>query len=323
MKISVAMTTYKSSRFVREQLESIFRQTYLPDEIIICDDASPDDTVEVLEEIIRLAPKSIQIKVYKNLRNVGHVKNFENCFTKCSGDIICLCDADDIWERNKIEVVASEFELNPEIVLAFHDAVIINSTGTVIKESLNEGWDFRKDKSNERELLLMIAKRQGVPYGFSIAFRKEILRDLIPFPKGYGHDEWLGLCAPLYGKVATIPEKLAKYRRHENNTSNNRPSISQRMKNWDRESWFTHAQDIKCVYETYLNRYSEHVPEQLKNEIEGQIEFQTHLEKIINKECWGGIKLLKFFMNGTYQKYRGTRNTLILDELYLILHMFK
>ena len=53
MKVSVGMTTYNSSKYVREQLDSIFLQTVLPDEIIICDDCSTDNTVNILKEYMR------------------------------------------------------------------------------------------------------------------------------------------------------------------------------------------------------------------------------------------------------------------------------
>lgn len=53
MKISVGMTTYNSSKYVKEQLDSIFLQTVLPDEIVISDDCSKDDTVNIIKEYVR------------------------------------------------------------------------------------------------------------------------------------------------------------------------------------------------------------------------------------------------------------------------------
>ena len=99
------MTTYKSKTYVKEQLESIFCQTRLPDEIVICDDASPDDTVEYLEKIVKSAPKEINIVIHKNIKNLGYQRNFEGCIKKCHGDVLFLCDADDVWDSQKIEKV--------------------------------------------------------------------------------------------------------------------------------------------------------------------------------------------------------------------------
>lgn len=87
MRISVAMTTY-SKRFLKEQLDSIFHQTRLPDELVIFDDASPDDTYQMVQELIKNAPEQIEIRVQKNAENVGFVKNFEQAFCACTGDII-------------------------------------------------------------------------------------------------------------------------------------------------------------------------------------------------------------------------------------------
>lgn len=322
MKVSVAMTTYNSSQYVKEQLESIFNQTYLPDEIIIFDDVSTDNTEMIVNEIIAKAPNSVRVEFLKNPENIGHVKNFEKCISRCKGDIIFLCDSDDIWEKEKIQTVVAIFVENKKIKLVFHDATIINGHGECIAESLNEKWDHRNDKTNELELMLMNVQRKGIPYGNSIAFNKDFFENIVPFPEGYGHDEWISLCAPLYGKVVCMPQKLIRYRRHNNNTSGQKKSLRKRIFSYNRESWFTHPQEIGVVYQTYLERYEKIIPLQIKEELENQIEFQSTLKDIVDRKRWGGIKLLKFYFDGKYQKYRGTRNTLILDELYLLLHLF-
>ena len=147
------MTTYKSKTYVKEQLESIFCQTRLPDEIVICDDASPDDTVEYLEKIVKSAPKEIHIVIHKNIKNLGYQRNFEGCIKKCHGDVLFLCDADDVWDIQKIEKVMNVFERDDDVVMCFHDAIIIDSAGNVTGDSLNAGWDTRKDKTDSKALL--------------------------------------------------------------------------------------------------------------------------------------------------------------------------
>lgn len=119
LTVSVAMTTYKSKRFIEEQLESIWHQTRLPDQLVISDDVSPDDTFEVVKELVSKAPKHIKCVLNKNSQNLGHVKNFELAFSKCNGDIIFPCDADDIWKETKIEELTSILETMKRLFLLF------------------------------------------------------------------------------------------------------------------------------------------------------------------------------------------------------------
>jgi len=92
--ISVALCTYNGELYLREQLESILKQTFPPDEIIICDDGSTDTTIKILEEFRRKS--FIPVKVYYNKENLGVSKNFEKAISLCSGDIIFLSDQDDV-----------------------------------------------------------------------------------------------------------------------------------------------------------------------------------------------------------------------------------
>ena len=98
-KISIAMTTFNGERYLREQLDSLYFQTLLPDEIVVVDDCSVDNTKEILEEY----HKKKGLIYYINESNVGVNKNFEKAISLCSGDYIALCDQDDVWFKNKIE----------------------------------------------------------------------------------------------------------------------------------------------------------------------------------------------------------------------------
>ena len=103
--ISVVMTTYNGEQYVGEQIRSIFRQTLLPDELIIVDDGSSDNTVNVISELRKYAPPSVSISVTTNHNNIGYIRNFYVAISKAKGDYIFLSDQDDIWEENKIELM--------------------------------------------------------------------------------------------------------------------------------------------------------------------------------------------------------------------------
>lgn len=90
MKVSVALCSYNGEKYIREQLESILRQTRLPDEIIVCDDRSKDKTAEIAREV--LGASGVPYQVIVNEKNLGCLSNFEQCSMLCSGDIVFFAD---------------------------------------------------------------------------------------------------------------------------------------------------------------------------------------------------------------------------------------
>src|SRR6266567_6944512 len=102
-RISVAMCTYNGARFLREQLESIAAQSRLPDELVVCDDGSTDETVETIKAFVGRAPFAVRLEI--NSKNLGSTKNFEKAIGLCEGEIIALADQDDVWKPQKLAVL--------------------------------------------------------------------------------------------------------------------------------------------------------------------------------------------------------------------------
>ena len=124
LKVSVAMCTYNGERYVEEQLMSFAAQTRLPDEIVICDDGSADDTIKIASEISEHLP--FPVRIYENSENLGVTKNFEKALQLCVGDIIFFSDQDDILMPEKIETIIEEFRNEPDIGYVFSDARIVD-----------------------------------------------------------------------------------------------------------------------------------------------------------------------------------------------------
>lgn len=106
--ISVVMTTYNGEKYIIEQLDSIFSQTIVPNQVIIADDCSKDNTKDLIEKYLQSIDMNIAVAFYSNQINQGYIKNFRNAILKTTGDYIFLCDQDDIWEKNKIEFTLAE-----------------------------------------------------------------------------------------------------------------------------------------------------------------------------------------------------------------------
>ena len=113
MKISVAFIVYNGSQYLRTQLDSILAQTHKVDEIIVCDDASSDNTKEILEEYKN--KHSNLFFIHYNNQNIGPTKNIEKAIQACTGELILLADQDDYWEVTKVEIIIKYFDQNPTI----------------------------------------------------------------------------------------------------------------------------------------------------------------------------------------------------------------
>lgn len=214
-KISVCMATYNGEKFIRKQLESILNQTVEVDEIIISDDNSSDNTLEVVKKL-----NNSKIKIIKNLKQ-GVISNFENSLKESTGDYIFLADQDDIWTLNKVEKVTKKLE---KYDLVIHNAKIINSQDEIIS---NE--PFFEIRNSKKGLLKNLYKNSYI--GCCMAFNRNILEKSLPFPKDIPmHDSWIGLIAEIYGKVYFDEEVLFYYRRHENNVTELNNSKNGRIK---------------------------------------------------------------------------------------------
>ena len=108
MRISVALCTHNGARYVTEQVESILRQTLPPDEIVLSDDASTDDTVALVRAALAAHP-NVELRVFENDPALRVTKNFEQAVVACTGDLVALSDQDDIWAPDRLERIAEVF----------------------------------------------------------------------------------------------------------------------------------------------------------------------------------------------------------------------
>src|ERR1700741_2364768 len=145
MKISVAMCTYNGADFLPAQLESILAQSRKPDQIVVCDDGSTDETRAVLERFERESPDVILLRF--NKKNLCSVKNFEQAIQLCNGDVIALSDQDDIWRQDKLQLIEQAFSKS-STGLVFSDADIVDENLKPLDRRMwNEvGFDAHKKK---------------------------------------------------------------------------------------------------------------------------------------------------------------------------------
>jgi len=202
--ISVCMATYNGESYIKEQIQSILPQLKDGDELIVSDDGSTDNTLEIVFSF-----ESLKIRVLQGPQN-GLIKNFENAINAAKGDYIFLCDQDDIWLENKVDVFKVAFDNGAILIVS--DCRVVDANAKIINESF---FSLR----NSRLGFLPNLLRNGF-LGCCMAFKAELKPKILPFPKNIPmHDWWIGLVASLYGEVVFINQPLILYRRHGNNAS--------------------------------------------------------------------------------------------------------
>ena len=219
MKYSIAMCTFNGEKYILEQLNSILSQTILPEQIVVIDDDSQDNTWLLINDFSR-NNLNVGWNIEKNSFNLGYVKNYEKAIRKCSNDIIFLSDQDDIWKEDKAERIITEFNLHPQCSVIFSDALIVDeqlkSTGNTMFQKVGfskiEQIHFHHDKY---QMCLLL--NRSICTGATMAFKKSFIEQFFPLPVSseFIHDAWIATIAAYLGNLYFVNEPLTLYRQHE------------------------------------------------------------------------------------------------------------
>ena len=207
IRCSIAMATYNGEKYIIEQLESILHQLSPKDEIIISDDGSTDQTIEIIKEL-KKTDKRIKL-IYGPKKGVK--QNFANAILNANGQYIFLCDQDDVWNKDKIEKILKVLSKQKKCVV-LHNAEIVDENLRNVNKTF---FEFRKTRLG---IINNIIKNSYI--GCCMAFTSDLKEKILPIPNDIEmHDQWIGIIGEKYGKSMLIDDCLVKYRRHENNVS--------------------------------------------------------------------------------------------------------
>ena len=217
MTVSVALCTYNGAAHLVEQLASIAAQTRRPDELVVRDDASTDDTPAIVRAFAARAPMPVRFE--RNAARLGSTRNFDAAIAACQGDLVALSDQDDVWRADKLAVIERRLQESPEVGLVFSDADLIDAASNPIGERLwtRVGFDRRLQRFwRERGALTALVPGRIVT-GATMAFRSAWRPLVLPAPEGIApmrHDGWIALAIAAVAGVAFIEEPLVAYRLH-------------------------------------------------------------------------------------------------------------
>lgn len=213
--VSVVMATYNGERYLREQLDSIAAQTLQPTQIIIQDDSSDDQTVAIVQEYASYLP----IQLETNSHNIGYVRNFELALSKAEGKYIAICDQDDIWEPNKLELLLKTIGTK---TLIYSDSLLIDADGNSLNQTLS---DKLKNNFISTDSPLSFIYDNCIS-AHALLFHRSLLPQLFPFPKHLYFDAWIAANATSINGISYLNQRLVRYRQHASNTLSRRQKVS-------------------------------------------------------------------------------------------------
>lgn len=219
-RLSIVICTYNGAAYLQAQLDSLLAQTRLPDEIVIGDDGSIDATLDILQMFAERARHAgIEVQFRRNPDNLGYVGNFSAGLRQASGDVLLLCDQDDVWRSDKLAKMAARFDNDPQLLLLHSDARLVDADGESLGCSL---FNALRLMPQEKQAIhagraFEVVLRRSFVTGATAALRRELVELALPVAQDWIHDEWLTTIAAAIGRIDFIDEPLIDYRQHDAN----------------------------------------------------------------------------------------------------------
>lgn len=218
--VSVVIAAYNGAKYIERQLSSIAAQTVAPDEVLIFDDRSSDSTAQTVCGFIE-KNRLTDWKFKVNEQNKGYCINFFDACLEAKGDIIFLCDQDDVWDEEKLEKMLRVMERNPDITALCCSCRLIDGNGQPLQNGNGIGVLFEEDDGSLEFFSPERFVGRSFIRGCSLAFRREVLQYLKPLElKGLLSHDWLiTFASALCGSCAHLKCRLMSYRCHGENNS--------------------------------------------------------------------------------------------------------
>lgn len=216
--ISVVMTTYNGGEFLLPQLQSLCNQKRRPDEVVICDDCSEDQTRTCIEEFIALN-KLKNWTLYKNEERLGYISNYRKALALAKGDIVFLCDQDDVWHEDKIAEMAGIMEKDFRIKALVCGYCVIDSQGNPLAKQPPKFYTTRFLQPYLTRVHGTQVLYKNIAQGCAGAYRRPIISQYTVSKEGLliAHDWSLNMLAHEQNGLYFLNRELLQYRLHGNN----------------------------------------------------------------------------------------------------------
>ena len=306
--LSVVMATFNGEAFIEAQLDSILRQTRLPDEIVISDDGSTDNTLAIVKRVKAQAPTSVSWQVVTTQSPLGPADNFHKAATLATGDLLALADQDDWWVPGKLRTLENVL-LGKDALLVHSDAELVDEQGNLLGMSVTDS--LRMTRAERRGLIagrgLRQLVRRNLVTGHTVLMRRGVVELAGSIPAGWLHDEWWALVASAHGRVVLCPHILGHYRQHAiNQVGATRSGLARLMER------FGEPQDeFRARHRTrheglaaYLDDENLSVPDSSVRLLRGRIAHYTWQATLPASRLLRVGSIVSRVMSGNYHRYR-------------------
>lgn len=213
--VTVLIAVYNGEKYLKQQIESILTQTFTDVKIVIRDDGSTDNSINIINDYCNKYPEKICSIIGEPTGSAA--ENFAVLLDSCDDDYIMFCDQDDVWLPQKIEKTleamknAEDGKQTP--VLVHSDLKVVDGELNVISNSL---FKFKSLKQHKLSLCSLLV--QNYITGCTVMINRALKQKCGKIPKEcIMHDWWLGLVAQLFGKIVCLNESTILYRQHADN----------------------------------------------------------------------------------------------------------
>lgn len=255
--VDILMATYNGEKYVREQVESIQKQSFTDWRLLVSDDCSTDATIDIIQSLMN-KDKRIKI-VSRGIRHGSAKSNFMNLLTKSDAPYVMFCDQDDVWLPNKIEMTyfgmkGMEQDKEDVPLLVFTDMEVVDRELNTLHCSFERMSNINPHRTTLSQLLAqsvgagctMMINRTAVKY----ALKQKCYEGIVM------HDWWLSLICSAFGHILFINKPTSLYRQHgENEVGASNYSPFARVFQFEemRKSVLSTIQQAIAFRETYRN----------------------------------------------------------------------
>ena len=213
--ISILMAVYEPRMdWLREQLDSLNRQTYPNLRLYIRDDCSRTVPYEVIAAMVSERITAIPFTIVRNENNLGSNGTFELLTNEAEGSFFAFCDQDDIWLEDRVESCYERlYKLNAGLCCS--DVMPIDENGEIIADSITAirpRHIFKEGDGLAKEFIY-----RNFVIGCTMLIKSDIAKKAVPFPKSLVHDHYLAFFTAIDNSIAVVNRPLVRYRQHKNN----------------------------------------------------------------------------------------------------------
>lgn len=218
-RVSVCLATYRGAPWIAEQLTSILDQLGPQDEVVVVDDASPDDTVDRVRAVA-----DPRVRLITRTENRGYVRTFEEALGAARGDLLLLSDQDDVWVPGRVDAMVAALTAGADVVAT--NLATLDGPDRIRGPYGQDDWHLRAGSSGHRVRNVLGVLIGNMPYyGCAMGLRRSALATVLPFPGllTESHDLWIALYGNLGGRVRHLELRSVRRRYHADNASPDRP----------------------------------------------------------------------------------------------------